>query len=123
MEVELSMPDTNGDIPLTGDARVDAALKRIREKFRDLEDAALVQAHLEKRAGERIREHAQALADHDEWMLHFQEKLDALAGERMKKHAQALADHEEWMLHFQEKLDALTDIIMRREGGPEADRE
>ena len=89
----MSMPDTNGDIPLTGDPRVDAALKRIREKFQDLEDAMLVQAHLEKRAGERIKEHAQALAD-----------------------------HEEWMLHFQQKLDALTDIVMRREGGPEASR-
>jgi hypothetical protein len=85
-----NMPDTNGEIPLTGNPRVDAALKRIRGKFQDLEDAMLVQAHLEKRAGERIKEHAQALADHDEWML-----------------------------HFQEKLDALTDIMMRREGGPE----
>ena len=115
------MPETNGDIPLTGDARVDAALKRIREKFRDLEDAMVVQAYLEKRAGERIKEHAKALADHEEWMLHFKE-LDALASERTKKHAQALANHEEWMIHFQEKLDALTDIIVRREGGPEAGR-
>ena len=46
----------------------------------------------------------------------------ALASERTKKHAQALANHEEWMIHFQEKLDALTDIIVRREGGPEAGR-
>ena len=38
----------------------------------------VVQAYLEKRAGERIKEHAQALADHEEWMLHFQQKLDAL---------------------------------------------
>jgi hypothetical protein len=28
--------------------------------------------------------------------------------------------HDEWMEHFQAKLDALIDIIMRREGGPEA---
>ncbi len=35
------------EIPLSGDVRVDAALKRIREKFRDLEDAMIVQAHLE----------------------------------------------------------------------------
>ena len=79
------------EIPLSGDVRVDAALKRIREKFRDFEDAFIVQAHLEKRAAERIKEHAEALAN-----------------------------HEEWMLHFQDKLDALTDIVMRREGGPEA---
>lgn len=85
------MADNNGEIPLTGDPRVDAALKRIRGRFQDLEDAMLVQAHLEKRAGERVREHAEALAD-----------------------------HEEWMLHFQAKLDALTDILMKREGGPES---
>lgn len=35
-------------IPNTGDPRVDAALERIRGKFTDLEDAMIVQAHLEK---------------------------------------------------------------------------
>ena len=85
------MSDANGEIPLTGDPHVDAAIKRIRGKFKDLEDAMLVQAFLEKRAGERIKEHAEALAN-----------------------------HEEWMIHFQEKLDALSNILMRRGGGPEA---
>ncbi len=81
----------SGEISLTGDTKVDAALLRIRGKFQDLEDAMLVQAYLEKKAGERITEHAQLQADHDDWMK-----------------------------HFQAKLDALTDIVMRREGGPEA---
>ena len=49
-----------------------------------------------------------------------QAHLEKRAGERIKEHAQALADHEEWMLHFQQKLNALTDIVMRREGGREA---
>ncbi len=40
------MADDNGEIPLTGDPRVHAALKRIRGRFQDLEDAMLVQAHL-----------------------------------------------------------------------------
>ena len=85
------MSEPDGNIPFTGDDRVDAALQRIRGKFRDIEDAMLVQAHLEKRAGERIREHAEAIDR-----------------------------HEAWMAHFESKLDALTDILMRREGGPEA---
>jgi flagellar motor switch protein FliG len=59
------MPEPNGEIPLTGDSRVDAAIARIRGKFRDLEDALTVQAHLEKKAGERIKEHAEWLARHD----------------------------------------------------------
>lgn len=41
------MPE-NTEIPLTGDPRVDAALQRIRGKFRDLEDALLVQVYMEK---------------------------------------------------------------------------
>jgi hypothetical protein len=92
------MAEGNGDIPLTGNLRVDAALKRIRGKFQELEDAMLVQVHLERKAGERIKEHAQLIADHHE----------------------LLKSHDEWMKHFQAKLDALTDIVMRREGGPEA---
>ena len=85
------MAEANSEIPLSGDPRVDAALQRIRGKFQDLEDAMLVQAHLEKRMSERIVEHARFAAKHEEWLQHI-----------------------EW------KLDALTDIIMRREGGPEA---
>lgn len=50
------MPETNGEIPLTGDPRVDAALERIRGKFQDLEDAMLVQVALEKKMSERVKE-------------------------------------------------------------------
>jgi uncharacterized protein YaaR (DUF327 family) len=99
------MADTNGEIPLTGDPRVDAALERIRGKFKDLEDAMLVQTHLERKASERIKEHAGILADHDTWL---------------KDHEKARREHYEWLAHIQAKLDALTDIVMRREGGPEA---
>jgi hypothetical protein len=53
------MPDGNGaEFPSSGDPRVNAALARLRARndarFKDLEDAMLVQAQLEKRAGERI---------------------------------------------------------------------
>ena len=54
---------TESTIPNTGDPRVDAALERIRGKFSDLEDAMLVQAHLEKGLGERTKEHAHLLVD------------------------------------------------------------
>lgn len=49
-------------IPNSGDPRVDAAIQRIRGKFTDLEDAMIVQAHLEKGLTERTVEHAQFLA-------------------------------------------------------------
>lgn len=41
---------------------MDAALARIRGKFTDLEDALIVQAHLEKRLAEQTKEHAHRLA-------------------------------------------------------------
>ena len=40
---------------------MDAALARIRGKFTDLEDAMLVQAHLEKRLTEQTKDHAYRL--------------------------------------------------------------
>src|SRR5947209_1760396 len=94
----------NGEIPLTGDAKVDAALVRIRGKFRDLEDAMLVQAYLEKRMAEQMKGQARWLEAHEA---------------SIQSHEAAKREHEEWMKHFQDKLDALTDIVMRREGGPE----
>ena len=56
------MPE-NGEIPSTGDPRVDAALARIRGKFRDLEDAMIVQAHLEAGLSRQLKEHAQMLVE------------------------------------------------------------
>ena len=49
-------------IPNTGDPRVDAALARIRGKFTDLEDAMIVQSHLEKGLAEQSKEQAHRLA-------------------------------------------------------------
>jgi hypothetical protein len=90
------MPE-NGDIPLTGDPRLDAALQRIRGKFRGLEDAMLVQVQLEKRMSERIKEHAQFVANHE----------------------QAVRRHGEWLAEVEDKLNLLIDREMRGEGGPE----
>jgi hypothetical protein len=95
----------NGDIPSTGDPRVDAALQRIRGKFRDLEDAMLVQVHLEKRATERIKEHA-------EWI--------AAMHEGQALHEKALRRHQEWLAEVEDKVNFLIDREMRRQGGPES---
>jgi hypothetical protein len=100
------MPETNGEIPLTGDPKVDSALKRIWGKFKDLEDAVIVQSFLEKQAGERIREHAEWIARHDE----------AIA-----KHDASIAEYEERMKRIEinvaemsEKANFLFDREMRR---------
>ena len=65
------MAEENGFVS-SGDPRVDAALQRLQAKndvrFKDLEDAMVVQGYLEKKAGERIKEHAQILVDHDVWI-------------------------------------------------------
>jgi hypothetical protein len=51
----------NRDIPFTSNPRVDAALARIRGKFRDLEDAMLVQAQLAAGLSRQLKEHANVL--------------------------------------------------------------
>ncbi len=85
-------------IPNTGDPRVDAALERIRGKFTDLEDAMIVQAHLEKGMAARLKDHAQFMADQQA---------------AIKLHTQKMAE-------FDEKLNALIDIVSRPQGGMES---
>jgi len=97
------MPE-NGGIPSTGDPRVDAALERIRGKFRDLEDAVTVQAHLEKRMAEQIKRHA-------EWLVANEEAS--------KVHRQRMEDFDLKMREIEGKIDFLIDREMRREGSPE----
>jgi len=85
-------------IPNTGDPRVDAALERIRGKFGDLEDAMIVQAHLEKGMAERLKDHAQFMADQQA----------------------AMTLHTQKMSEFHEKLNALIDIVGKMQGGMES---
>jgi hypothetical protein len=104
------MPDGNGaEFSSSGDPRVDAALARLRERndarFKDLEDALLVQAHLEKRAGERIKEHAELIAEHHK---------------SIRRHNQWLHNFETKMSEIEDKVHFLFDREMKREGGPEA---
>jgi hypothetical protein len=104
------MPDGNGaEFPSSGDPRVDAALARLRAhndgRFKDLEDAMLVQAQLEKRAGERIKEHAELIAEHHA---------------SIRRHNQWLRNFETKMSEMEDKVHFLIDREMKREGGPEA---
>jgi hypothetical protein len=91
------MPDLNGDIPLTGDPKVDAALQRIRGKFQDLEDAMVVQAHLEKRQSESIASHVKWLEEHERRMS----RIDVVLSE------------------MTDKVNFLIDREMHRESGRE----
>jgi len=83
-------------IPNSGDPRVDAALARIRGKFTDLEDAMVVQAHLEKRITEQLKKHAGLLEGHD-----------AL----LQGHARSLKDHEAWITQMRERDRILDERI------------
>ena len=99
------MPDLNDESPLTGDPRVDAALRRIRGKFQDLDDAMIVQAVLEKKMSERLVEHAHIIAAHDQ---------------RMVEHDAIWKRIDITMAEMTEKVHFLIDREMKREGGPEA---
>ncbi len=93
------MMNGNGhEFPTTGNPLVDAALKRLNQQYSELQDAMVVQAHLEKRQTEILRAHTEALASHDEFN---------------KQHALKMRE-------FDEKLNALMMWLMRREGLPEA---
>lgn len=93
------------EIPLTGIPAVDAAFQRVRGRFRDLEDAMLVSAHLEANAGRRIKEHAEFLVRHEEFL---------------DRHKALIEEHAIKMREIDEKLNLMIDREMRREGGPEA---
>jgi hypothetical protein len=62
---------------------------------RDLEDAMVVMAHLEKGQSERLKEHAQFIAQHEA----------------------AIKRHDLQMAEFDDKLNGLIDIIDRQQRG------
>jgi hypothetical protein len=97
------MSEANGGTEYTtGSPQVDAALRRLQAKndirFKDLEDAMLVQALLEKKMGERLKEHAEFLARHEKFldrheimMSEFDDKLSGVIGS-LDQFRQALAE-------------------------------
>jgi len=91
------MSEANGGSEYTtGSPQVDAALRRLQAKndirFKDLEDAMLVQALLEKKMGERLKEHAEFLSHHEEFLARHQEFLNS---------------HEIMMSEFDDKLSGV----------------
>jgi hypothetical protein len=86
------MSEANGGTEYTtGNPLVDAAFKRLQAKndarFRDIEDAMVVQAHLEKGMSERLKQHAEFLARqgefierHEQSMREFDDKLNGVIG-------------------------------------------
>ncbi len=66
-------------------------VNRLEQARRDLEDAMVVMAHLEKNAGERIKEHAIWLLDHEKGIAEqreFGRRLD----ERIEKLVSAIGE-------------------------------
>jgi uncharacterized protein YaaR (DUF327 family) len=142
------MSDANGIVfEPTGDERVDAALQRLSSRMdgmggmlKDLQDALIVNAHLEKRQSERLdhhdelldqhrqmlAQHAEMLVRHNNVLVNHQEFITQHE-ESLARHEKIVSSHEEFaqyhdlkMREIDEKLNALVDIIMRRERGPEA---
>jgi tRNA A37 N6-isopentenylltransferase MiaA len=113
---------------------VDAALARLRERndarFKDLEDALLVQIHLKRKQAAvqetRLKDaelvqrlHQNAPARHEEWL-----KLQEQA---IKRHEEWLAGHERAMSNIDVKLAEITEKAnfllqrdMRHNAGTEA---
>jgi hypothetical protein len=105
------MEEGNGEIPLTGDPHVDAALQRIKGKFKDLEDAMLVQVHLEARHAKQTKGHALWLEDNDQRHAKF-----------VAEHELAVKNLDIKLAEITEKMNFLFDREMRKEGGPENQR-
>jgi hypothetical protein len=85
----------------SGTGRVDdheVRRDRLEVARRDMEDAMVVMAHLEKKSSERIKEHAELVAGHAEF----------------------IASHELPMREFDEKLNALIKIVGNMQGGIES---
>jgi len=53
-------------------------ISRLESARREMEDTLVVMAHLESKASERLKEHAQFIAYHQSAMREFDDKLNAL---------------------------------------------
>jgi len=53
-------------------------ISRLESARKEMEDTLVVMAHLESKASERIKEHAQFIAYHQSAMREFDDKLNAL---------------------------------------------
>lgn len=101
------MSETDGELK-----KVREVLRRLQERvdghdgmLKNLEDALVVHAFLEKRQSERIKEHAEFLARHEA---------------AMQRHDAAMERIDIVLAEMSEKVNLLFDNEMRRQGGPEA---
>jgi hypothetical protein len=62
----------------------DARFAMLEQARRDLEDATVIMAHLEKTAAERIKEHAQFIAEEQEYRRE-QKKRDEILDKRIEQ--------------------------------------
>ncbi len=68
-----------------------ARVRTLEDARKDLEDAMLIHAHLEKRAAERIKEHAIWLAHHED-QLREQAEFDRRLDERIASLVSAIGE-------------------------------
>ena len=84
-------------------------MRRFQERndarFKDLEDAILVQAHLEARMSRSMRQHAEWVEEHES---------------RIQEHESRMQRIEILLAEMTEKVNFLIDRDMRREDGPES---
>jgi uncharacterized coiled-coil protein SlyX len=71
-------------------------VSRLEQARKDLEDAMIVMAHLEKKAGERIEEHAIFLAEHEK---------------TMREHDRQIAEQREFGKQLDQRIDRLVSAI------------
>jgi len=106
------MNGANGEFESTGNPLVDAALSRLRERtgdrFKDLEDAMLVQSQIERRQTALLR-------DHSEWLL-SNEKAIARHEAWLANHESTMARIDLTLAEVSDKLNLLIDREMKREG-------
>lgn len=69
---------------------------RIEQAKKDLEDAMIVMAHLEKKAGERIREHGEWLVEHEK---------------SMRDHDRQIAEQREFGKKVDERINNIVSAI------------
>jgi hypothetical protein len=68
-----------------------ARVRTLEDARKDLQDAMIVHAHLEKQAAERVKEHAIWLADHED-RLRQQVEFDRGLDERIDKLVSAIGE-------------------------------
>jgi hypothetical protein len=63
---------------------LDGRVARLEQAYKDLEDAMVIMTHLEKTAAERMKEHAQFIAEEQEYRRE-QKKRDQILDKRIEQ--------------------------------------